>query len=660
MSGKGGGEARFGIKVESNAKQAGEEGANALEQLRDSMASATDAIKTGNAMLRNLKGSSAEVAKAKADLKTKIDAERNALSQHTLTLIKSGAAYDKTTEKLKKFADAGKKGGADKLAKQNASLKSSLDAAGGSAGELVGTFSSLKDTMFAASGVAELLADPITAVAAVAVAAAAAVVALTVAFTTWVIESGNAARSAQLMRVAFNGNAEDAKRLGNQVDRLAEKLPTAKAEINQMASELTLAGLGGQTLVDTLEAASQASAALGASAGNKVRDFVERSKLSGRFSLGPLETQGLGVSFNDVAASLAKNTKTSVAEARSALLEGRVALGDGAAALKDAMTKRFGSVNLAKMLDLDVLKMKFKETLGMLTKDINLEPLLKMLQEIFGLFDTSTESGAAIKSLVTWLGSGIVDAITSSKPIIKGFFYALLIAALDIGSAFLVLQGQFQDTFGGSSLDSVDLMTDGLTGIKVVAALIAGAVAVLATNLLIVLAAAGAVAFVFYSIYAQVRDLIKGIKEMSEMMASVGGDTGKKLGEGLKGGAPTIQDAGTYLADSLKSGFATVGLKIHSPSKVFEEYGKQSAAGYGRGVDSGGDMARMALDNLVGSKTSGGGGESATHGPVNITVNVTQGQGHGSGHHGESDSDFIARLTNAIELELQKAGLAPA
>jgi hypothetical protein len=651
--------ASYGINFDSNAKQVGEEGATALEQLRKQVESSTEAIKGHNDVLKRLKGSSDEVKRVREELKAKVDAERLAISKATLELQKAGTTYEKLTAQHKKFDEETKKNSAERLRKQTDALKGALNAVGGPANDVTSKISGLTDVVAGADGAMGALAIGSVAAVAAFLALGAGIVFATVKLATWVLETGNALRTLNLTRIAMTGSEADAKALGNQIEVLGKKVPTTREQLNDMGNDLTRAGLGGQTLVDTLNAAAQASAGLDAAAGNKVADFIKRGKLTGRFSLGQFETQGLGVQFGDVSAALAKNTKSSVQEAAQALIEGRVTLGDGAKALRDTFEKRFAGVNLAKMLDLDVIKTKIRETLGSLTKDIDLKPVLEAFSELAHMLDSSTETGADLKLLLEGFGKAFVDGVTAAKPLVKGFLEGLILASLDLYDAWLTLQLQFKDTFGDTSLlDNVDLLSTGVTAAKIAVFGFVGVLALLGATTLLAMAPMLILAASIYGVYRAIKAVWDVAKGASDALVDFGKSAGEALG---KGDGKGVASAAVTYGQKLKSllpGFAG-GLKevpsddfaarLHKGERVLTA---DEAAHYNALVEG---ASGMSSSSSAANDNAGGGGVHIE----NLTIPITI-QG-GDGVDAEGLASVVRReLVKALEIVLRSRGLVPA
>jgi hypothetical protein len=605
----------FKIIVDSNAAKTAREDANELDNLRKRFEQSTNSIKQLEAAQKRLNQAGVVNIQTAKELKTRIEAEKNTLAALTTKIHTAGTSFEELSSKAKE--NSAKMGEANKAALAFA------DAAGGA---LVGALIAVEAAaILSAAGLAK-----------------------------FVLESRNLARTQNLARAAVTGSVEDAKRLGSQIDALALKVPTAKGEINDMAIEMRRAGLSGQTLVDALNAASQASAALGGDAGKKVEEFISRGKLMGNFSLNQFETMGTGLpDFKDVAAALAKNLHVGIADAEVALVQGRVRLADGAKAMRDALESKFGALNLAKMLDLDVMKTKFHELLQMLTSGIDIEPLLKELKDFFSLFDQSTMAGASLKKLVTVFGQGFISLAVKGLPIMKGFFEGMILAALDLYIAILRLRIGFKDTFGdGTLFKNIDLVKIGVQTVKVAVVALTVAFGLLAIATLLALSP---VIILFGLIAAAVGIVVLQftlMKKAFEWLLSIDwSGMGKAIVDGLTKAfdAIDLSKKGAELGAKLKDGFKK-SLGIASPSKVFEQYGVNTTEGYSRGIDRGTPAVNNQIADMATPSKGGTGGASAssvtvTFGDINIAVD-------GSKH--EDTESIVAELRKEFRNEVTR------
>lgn len=658
-------EARFSIPIDSNYEQA-EQAARALEELRRKISGGTDKLKDMQAAYKRLTGDTADVLKAKVQLTAQIDAEKNAISAAQLKLNGMGVSYEKLAQRTKRAGDEQKKLG-DKLKADDAGkaatgakgLGLAISSAGGPVANLKAKFDRLKE-VGGKGGVLGILAMGIAGLIAAAVALAVALGKSVFDLGKFIVSGANAARSADLLREGVTGSAEDAQRLGQQVDALARKLPTAKAQINEMAVSLRKAGLSGQTLVDTMNAVGQASAAVGDEAGAKLRELAERGKLTNRFQIAPLEMVGTGVDFDDIAKALASQMRIGVDKARRALVEGRVKLADGAAAMRQAVEDKFGGLNLRKMMDLDVAFEKFKETVFGFANEVDLEPFLRGLKLIGSAFDTSTTTGHAMKSIVTMLGNAISTTFEKGAPLVKRFIQGMVLGVLMLTVQVLKLRKQWRETMGdkeiikGATLITLAVKAGTLafSGLAVTVLWLSGMLAMLggalnvvagAWHLLEAAWAAGKQALTETDWAATGRAIVDGIIS------------------GLTSGAGRLVDAVKGLAKKITGTF-TSKLEIRSPSKVFARHGESIPDGVAEGIDSGAPKAAAAIDGMApmpgaggsasGSAAGGGGG-----GPISVTINAPGATKEAVDAMGSDD--FLQNLVKALRDAKSGGGMVP-
>lgn len=667
----------IGIPVETNAKEA----SDAVAGLRDEIAASKDVIKDAATNLRGLRGSSDQVKAAKDQLKAVIAKEQQAITAATVKLVQHGTTSDRLGAQTRKLtADtklAGKaqedfkKHAADALKKTNEERVKALGSAVTKAG---GPVASLRDKLKALGEIASggggmgVATLAMAGLAAAAVAAVAAISAAGLALASWAIRGADAARSLQLVRAAATTTSLNATHLGTQVDALAMKVPTATAALNDLASSLALSRLGGQTTVDTLNAVAQANAAIGEQSGAKIREIVERGKLAQRMFLGLQELQGSGLDFDDVAQALAGSMKIGVDKARQALLEGNVKLEDGAKAMRTAVEKKFGGINLAKMMSLEGLASTAHKIFGNLTKDINLEPAAQAAFKFLHAFDESTATGAVLKRVVTVFGNGVVSAIEKAAPIAKEFLRGMIVAGLQMYVAYLQVKNQLKDTFGDSKLlKDVDTLGLAMETGKVALVAMAGAAGVLAVALAVAAAPFVALWAMFVLLPKKSEELGKSIRDwfLNIDWAASGRAIVDGLVNGLTEGASKLKNAVVGLGSTVKSGFKAA-LGINSPSKVFAEFGKQTTAGYQKGVEASAPAAQGAVAAMgappelpaPGSAAAAAGGRGGA--PITINVTVTIEGGGKSPTAQAQDPGFVAALTKTLKEAALAAGIAPA
>ncbi len=559
-------QATFGIRipVETNADTA----AGSVEDLRKSITGSQKAVKNYQTSLRALRGDTDEVKAAKLRLKAAISAEQGAISRATLELGKQGTTLTAVSAKTKE-------------------LTSAVSGSGAVFGAASAGFAALAASVLAV-GVAAL--------------------ASTISVGKFVLEAGNELRTMNLFREAATGSAENAKAFGTQIEALGAKIPTPRKELNELSLALSKSLIGaritGEGIVDTFNAVAQTSAAMGDAAGKSIEEIVTRGKLVGRLGLGINELQGTGIAFQDVAASLAKNLKIGIKDAQQQLFLGRVKIDDGAKALRDAVEKRFAGINLRRMLDLNVIAQKLKDSFQALTKDINLEPVLAGFAKLAGLFSVNTVTGRALKGLLEDFANTVGVVFKAGLPIVQAFFEQIVIESNDLEIALIKLAIKFKETFGAEVFDSIDAVALAVEAAKVTFALLKYAVVAVGVALLPVIAGFAAVGAAVYGAVEAIKELVTWWKKTTDI-----GGSGIVAGifSSVKTGTSDLKAAGETTANNVRDGF-TERLEMRSPSKVFARLTKE---GIGGGIEQGANAGSKDASGAVASmvelpKPSGG------------------------------------------------------
>ncbi len=641
--------ATFTVNLAGNAADVAKTTSTAMEDLRKRIDAQRGALNNLQSAYKTLKGSTDEIKAAKAALKGRMDALKDTVNANNTALKSQQTAYKassaaakqqktvtaelqaamkKTTAEYAKVLEARKKAKEDAFAEKMKKDAESLQAMNGVVLGVVGVLASLA-LGFIAAGIAA---------------------------AKFVLHGADAARSIGLLReAAMNGNAQWGKNFGEQVDALARKVPTSKAEIDALGISLAKSRIGGQIWVDTLNAVTQASAALGNDAGNALKGFIERGRQFNRFQLNPLEMVGTGIDFKDVAEALSSSMHVGVKEAQQALFEGRVKLADGAAALRAAVEKKVGGVNLRQMLSLENLSKKLGESFDELTKGIDLEPMLKGFKEIANTFSITTTSGQALKQIVEVFGKELVGGFTSATPIAKKFIYGAIIGTQELIIGYLQVRNSLRKTFGDSEmLKNVDTLKLALTAGKYAAYGVAAAMTIVA----------GAVALAvapFVAIYAAVTAFQSAGESVGKWFretdwSGLGTNIVDGLVKGLKLGATALKTAVMGLANGTKQTFKDV-LGIQSPSKVFAGYGKNIAEGTERGIDEGKPELDRKVSAMVDVPRSGGGSSRAGAAPVvvNVTINASGGDAKAVAAAVSTES-ILEQITKAVVDALHGSG----
>jgi hypothetical protein len=214
--------------------------------------------------------------------------------------------------------------------------------------------------------------------------------------------------------------------------------------------------------------------------------------------------------------------------------------------------------------------------------------------------------------------------------------------------AYLQVRNALRSTFADTKiLGGVDALAIGVKAVKV--ALVATAIAAVAIGAVL---AVGFAPFIY--IGKQVADVFEGIYDLVSWAAGAISAidwpaTGRGVIDGLKAGlaagAGGLYDAITNLGEGVKKKFKDV-LGIHSPSKVFADYGKNTTEGYEQGVEQGSAGAQGAVSAMVGAPS---GGKASGGAPVAVTVNIYASGGNAKEVAAAvSSQSVIEQITKAI------------
>lgn len=576
----------FAINMEDGTSGAAESAAAALKSLRESIKSDTREIGELQKAMKNLQqGSSVNIEQFR-QLKTQLDAKKEAVAKAQSAFLDLGGTFKNTNPPTSRF---------QAFAQQAQQLPGPL-------GELVGKFGNLKALL---SGGA--IALGIAAIAVALVAVTAACVAAAVALGKYGLEQANARRGELLqlegltkMRNWWGLAAGNAKEMQGAIDRVSGSTTLGRDKLVGYTNELYRMGLRGQNLSYALEAAAIKGSALGEEGAKSAMHWAAGMAIAG--------------------GSVKK--------------------------LADDVKARFGGVVAAQMLDLNVQAAKLRENFALLFTGLKIDDVLTALSGVAQLFSQSTYSGQSLRAIMTELFKPLVSAIDYLGPLVKRFFQGMIISALQVGIVVLKLRNWFREAFGTDTMKALDLTTSALwagrlallgvgAAVVLTGALIAGALAaalpfiwgavaavgalaieglILAAPFLLGAVAIGALLAAGYQLYRLWKEI-----DWSELGTSIVDG----IVNGLKSGAQWVKDAVLELGESaMKTLKATLG--IASPSKEFARLGLAVPEGFEQGVRQGTPGAHQAIGELGGDAAPAGGpapvaGGAGGRGPVSFT-----------------------------------------
>lgn len=515
--------ADFSINLEDGTSSAAADAAGALESLRSKIDGDTKALREMERAMKNLqRGTSVNIAQFR-ELQAKIEAKRQSIAGAQAEYLSLGGTFDRVRKKTR---DTGQQ-------------FSALEQAAARMPGPLGAFAGGLAKMQAASGAARLLLLKVAMVA-----LTVAVVAGAAALTRYGIASAEARRSEALqleglsrLRDWYGRTADSGAFLQQTVDKVAGSTAVGRAQLVQYTDQLYRMGLRAGNLETALEGVAIVAATQG--------DAQARVFMS--MAAGAQRAQG------------------------------------GVKRLTDDAKARLGGLANAQLLGLSVQTRKLRENFSGLFDDLKIEGLLRSLKSVTDLFSQNTQTGRALKELMTTLVQPLVNGLETAGPIVKRFFQGMVISALLITIGVLKIRNALRDAFGSDNLKGLDAANVALAAGVTVGLLLTAVMAALAIK----------VAIVTFPIWGTVAALVAlfaiGVK-VGEWFASVDwSGLGKSIIDGLvngiKGGAKWVKDAVVGLANAVARTFREK-LEIFSPSRVMRRFGVHVAEGPVVGIDS--------------------------------------------------------------------------
>ncbi len=564
------------------------------------------------------------------------------------------AALGSTASALKnvKAAAGGIDGALSKVTGAAGGMGGAMKGAGGGADALGGSLATVGGGAGAAMGPIGALASAIAALAVIEATAA-------VGMAAFALSAADANRSLKLQFGAILGSKAAAEGLMKTIEGVAANTDVAIGRIEEMAKNLTAAGLRGTQLEGTLKALANVESVVGSEAAGKLQNAIEKMGAVGHFDLKAKALAGTGVSLPDVLGVLAKKMGKSVKEVEALMKAGKISTEAGVDAMNAAINAKLGNAGKAKSLGFFAQILKFKESLVALFKDVNIEPFLAGLHSVLELFSQSTASGRAMKQLMTTIFSGLFAAAAKVFPYVKAFIQGMVIGFLQVYIALKPIGAAISKALGGKPNESTlqTFVKFGTIIAKVIAAVILFGATIIGTivgAITIVVGAIASVTAAFDSIGDSVSSVpgivsdafTSAVSTVADFLQA-GQNMVQGIADGISNGASNVISAVLGVAKGAVNA-AKSALGIASPSKVFAKIGGHTAEGFAGGVDDGADKAAQAMGSMVdppkvnkgGAGAGAGGGGPVT---LNLTLNIT------GGDPKSIQASVMEALTEALE-----------
>ncbi|MCH9838259.1 hypothetical protein K0U83_21530 [bacterium] len=481
-------QAVFQLRLDDGVSATSKSAANALAVLQDSIKKDTKALSEMQSAMRRLQAAGSVDVATFRDLQKRIDTTKKSLADAQTTFIKAGGSFSKS---YKKGAEKGLKD----MASAARDMPGPIGAAARSLESLGGTFG--KGSIAMVGGVAAIAA--VVAGFAMLVGAAAQA---TAAIARYALAVGDARRNESLhfeaisrMRRGF-GMAQRAssEQVVSAIDSVAASSATSRESIAQFAETLQRGGVRGENFRVALQAAATRAAALGDESGQAFANMARGASRA-------------GVSIRRLA---------------------------------DDVQARFGGIAQRRLLSLDVIGGKLRESFAGIFSGLNMEPFLGAMAKIAGYFSQTHVIGRALREVVTALFQPMVDSAENGVPLVKRLLQGLILTIQQVTINILSLRLMWKRFSEGSTLPQGRFRQMGVNAVM---------------------------------------GISQGITQAMQGAASP---------TGLMG----------VLAQSMGERFAEA-LDIHSPSRVFAGLGRQIPAGVAVGIGAGTNEVDAAVAEIV-------------------------------------------------------------
>jgi hypothetical protein len=328
-----------------------------------------------------------------------------------------------------------------------------------------------------------------------------------------------------------------------------------------------------------------------------------------------------------------------------------------------AARRKFGGDFAAALLGLDVQADKAREHVGRIFSGLNLDRLLRGLNDVLSLLSQQTATGRALKEIVDTVFQPMVDALGTVGPVARRFFQGLVIGALQLLIAVDDLRFLFRRTFGSVDvLSGIDAQNTALDAGQVVIYSVVAGLVVLGAALAAVVVAGAAIAAPFVIAAAAVGGVIYALVKAYDYVASLQGifrDAGNAavagLVDGLRRGVDAVAAPVRDIARAARDTLADT-LAIHSPSRVFADLGEEIPRGLAAGIDAAAPVAGAAVAAMAPRPGAGGG----TGAPSSLSLSIGELHVHTAATDARGIStDLRAELATVLEGLLAEFGREP-
>jgi len=613
--------AKFALELEDGISSSSESAENALQSLQSQIDSDTKALAQMKKAMRQMQAAGSVDIDAYRKLNAEIDSTQNSIGKARAAFVNLGGDFSKIGKKVKKDKikpELETPKGLDDFAQAMGTLPNPLaKTTGGIAGlhtKIIGLSATVGVFATAVLSVVAILTVLVAVLAAVTVATLKA----TAAILKYAAAQADAMRSERLrleglgtLRRWMRLTGKDAAQMSESINRVSETVPLARSDIAGYGSELHRLGIRGRAAESALEALSLAQAVQGDRGRQRMMMLVRMAGHS---------------------------------EGAMANLAARV-------------RKELGGVAARQMMSLSMISVKLKESFQAIFSGVNIEPLLSMLYRLSQLFSRNSDSGRALRAIMTALLGPFIRELGTATNAIEWFAKELVILALKAAIAFVRLRNYITRALGEGiigkilkSKQSMEIFHIALITIGIAAV---GLVAIIGVFIFLLIGAVTPLVLIAIAMYKgaqagrkyadQIIVAIKTMQQMKTEAVQFGADLINGIIEGLGTGVVRLRAAIANVARQTTKAFRDT-LGIRSPSRVFAQFGLAIPQGVSQGIDRGAPAASSSASRMVSTAASnitnvrGGASRAVQTGDIHIHV--------GAGAGGE---DTATRIRNVLQ-----------
>lgn len=427
---------------------------------------------------------------------------------------------------------------------------------------------------------------------------------------------------------AMLGSQEAALSTYSAIEDLGGRIDLSLEKGSEIAKQLSAAGVTNRDqLVEAVKSIAEVSSVLGDEAGGKIQKLIEKSQQTGTFKISGKQLTGTGVDEGLLAQRLGVTKKQ--------LEAGKVNAANGIAAITSLLDEKFGAVAEKKALNLGAQFTRLKDNISKLFEDVDAGPFLEAFSSIVKVFDKSTVSGKALKTIITGFFDGLFKLVGKVGPYVTTFLKGLVIIGLKAYIALKPLGKAFGDV--GDQSSGVEKLANFMSGLGDV-------IGYVISNTIPLVKFFGQVIGIFVDVESALVGLIANFFDAGANL--IGG-----LVEGIKSGASkvvsSVENIGQAALDKFTGMFG-----IHSDSRLMMKMGGHLMGGLSTGIAANDAGPEKAMSQVVGGVAGGatpasasaspGGSTSVTIGPGAIVISI----------NGTTAQEITAQLKQVLPGEL--------